>query len=474
MNEDYFLPRDFEAFLRPQIGEKIADTLFSALHDEPETGVRLNKMKNVRMPLYPDMTQVEWCAEGYHLDTRPKFTLNPLLHAGAFYVQDPSSMVVERIVARLVGECPVLAADLCAAPGGKTTAIINALPDGSALLANEFVASRASILKENLIKNGYPDVVVTNTAISRLLPLGPIFDLVVVDAPCSGEGMMRKDESARAQWSEGLVRQCAALQREILADAAQLVAPGGHIIYSTCTFNTIENEDNAAWLAENFWFDPVDIRLVGDGGILPEVKGEIPCLRFMPGFTRGEGLFVSIFRRPDYPGAVIKPLRKTKKKEISGKRGKSAAEAAIMSKASSWIKPEAGIEIKRHDDRLLALSPQTATLLDAIPKGVHIISAGVEITEVKGKDLIPSHALAMSPLFSRIFPEMELSEEDALRFLSRETITLPPSVPTGYITMTYHGLPLGFLKNIGNRTNSLYPREYRIMNITKGESANPE
>ncbi len=324
MSEEYFLPRGFEAFLRPQIGEKIADTLFRALSEAPETGVRLNNLKEPAMPLYTGMKPVEWCAAGYHLNRRPKFTLNPLLHAGTFYVQDPSSMVYERITARLVGEQPTLAADLCAAPGGKTTAIINALPDDSALLANEFVASRAAILKENMIKCGYPDAVVTNTPVSRLTRMGAIFDLVAVDAPCSGEGMMRKDESARAQWSEGLVRQCAALQREILEDAVQLIAPGGYLIYSTCTFNTIENEDNAAWIANELGLEPVDIRLTGDGGILPQLKGDIPCLRFMPGFTRGEGLFVSIFRKPkDAESPFPCPWRR-KKKDSSVKRKKAS------------------------------------------------------------------------------------------------------------------------------------------------------
>lgn len=457
MIEDKFLPDGFKALIRSEMDEKTAEILFSALGGEPETSLRINRRKAPEELPYAGMTRVPWCRSGFYLPQRPQFTRNPLLHAGAFYVQDASSMVYEDIVASLVGDSPVSACDLCAAPGGKTTAILNALPDGSVMLANEFTPSRAGILKENLCKYGYPDIIVTNAATSRLAAMKERFDLVAVDAPCSGEGMMRKEEAARSQWSEGLIRQCASLQREILEDAVEMLAPEGILIYSTCTFNTSEDEDNALWIAETFGLEPVDTGLAGKDGILGPVKGELPCLRFLPGLTRGEGLFVSVFRKPESTVGSRSTFRLKKK---GRKEGKDKVDSRIMAMASSWI--DGDFEIRNIDGRLLALSPSTAALLDSLPKGIRIMSAGVEIGEIKGKDLIPAHPLAMSTAMAHPFPETELSEEEALIYLSKEAIALPPETPKGFVTATYRGLPLGFLKNLGNRSNNLYPSDYRI------------
>ncbi|MDE6697677.1 MAG: hypothetical protein K2K25_12425, partial [Muribaculaceae bacterium] len=292
---------------------------------------------------------------------------------------------------------------------------------------------------------------------SRLSKMKEQFDMVAVDAPCSGEGMMRKDDTARMQWSQGLVKQCAALQREILENAVEMVAPGGFLIYSTCTFNTTEDEDNAVWLADTFGLESINTEFAGRYGIQGQVKGNIHCLRFMPGFTRGEGLFLAVFRKPDDDSRTIR-RSKGKKNKRNDKIDRS-----IMASAQSWI--EGDLEIINHDGHLLALTPATSELLEEIPKGVRIISAGVEIGEIKGKDLIPAHALSMSTAMRHPFPEVELSKGNALRYLAREAISLPENTPKGYVTVTYEGHPLGFLKNLGNRSNNLYPQEYRIRNL---------
>lgn len=470
MIKDNFLPEGFKAKIRSEIGETDAEILLSALCGEPITAIRINRRKPIHEPLYPNMTMVEWCGSGSYLQERPSFTQNPLLHAGVFYVQDASSMVYETIVEKIRewrAECGVMSdermrvCDLCAAPGGKTTAMLNALPEGSVMLANEFTPSRANILKENLCKYGYPDIIVTNADTSRLAKMKGTFDLVAIDAPCSGEGMMRKEETARSQWSEGLIRQCASLQREIIENGIEMLAPGGFLIYSTCTFNTSEDEDNAAWIAETFGLEPYDTSLAGRYDIQGEAKGDVPCLRFMPGFTRGEGLFVAIFRKPSaFPGEMVHTKGKKKGNKRSDKTDKRFIESA-----RAWISGE--FEIINHDGRLLAMSPETASLLNAIPKGVRIVSAGVEIGEIKGKDLIPSHSLAMSTAMAHPFPKVELTEEQALRYLGKESIVLPEDTPKSYITVTFKGFPLGFLKNLGNRANNLYPAEYRIRSISK-------
>lgn len=459
MIEDNFLPEGFTALMKAEIGESRAEILFSALCGEPETALRVNKRKPVDRPVYPDMSQVPWCESGSYLSERPSFTQNPLLHAGAFYVQDASSMIYETIVKGLVSDMPVEVCDLCAAPGGKTTAILNAIPDGSVILANEFSSSRANILKENLCKYGYPNVIVTNTDTSRLAQLKRRFDIISIDAPCSGEGMMRKEEAARSQWSEGLIKQCATLQREIIANGVEMLKPGGYLIYSTCTFNTMEDEDNAAWIEETFKLEPFNTNLAGQYGIQGEAKGSIPCLRFMPGFTRGEGLFVAVFQKPCTISGESYRFKGKKK----GNKGNSITDKKVVDTARSWV--DGDFEIINHDGHLLALSASTASLLDAIPKGVRIMSAGVEVGEIKGKDLIPAHGLAMSTALANPFPKLELSHEAALRYLSKDAIMLPEGTPKGYLTVTYQGLVLGFLKNLGNRSNNLYPPEYRIRNF---------
>lgn len=454
MTEDKFLPDGFKTRMISELGRSRAEILLSALSGQPEISLRLNRRKSMKEEPYDDLMPVPWCMSGRYLQERPQFTFHPLLHAGAFYVQDASSMIYENIIAALSDGTPMVAADLCAAPGGKTTAILNALPDGSTMLANEFIASRAAILKENLCKYGYPDIIVTNTDVARLAPMQETFDLVAVDAPCSGEGMMRKEEAARKQWSEGLINQCASLQREILASAVEMIAPGGYLIYSTCTFNTSEDEDNAAWIADKLGLTPVDTGLAGCYGIEAQVKGSVPCLRFLPGFVRGEGLFVAVFQK-DGEKKASSTKKKTKKLRKTAK-----IDPMILATAKSWISTDA--EIHNHEGHLMALNTQTEELLNKIPKGVRILSAGIELGEIKGKDLIPAHALAMSVIMSHSFPEVEVTEDDAIHYLSRESVVLPYGTPKGFILITFKGLPLGFIKNHGNRANNLYPQEYRI------------
>lgn len=459
------LPRGFSDEIMAELGPEVAPRLLDALDTPPGVSVRLNVRKPIPDSIFSHYESVPWCESGFYLSSRPKFTLDPLLHSGAYYVQDASSMVYQKIVRALVDESDsdtgLMVADLCAAPGGKTTAILNALSDGSTLLANEFVSSRAKILKENLCKYGYPSVVVTNTEVGRLVPLGPVFDLVAVDAPCSGEGMMRKEPESRTQWSKGLVGQCAALQREILGDAVRLLKPGGFLIYSTCTFNTEEDEDNAAWIADELELSPVDTGLAGSYGIMPQMKGNIPCLRFMPGFTKGEGLFVAVFRK-GY-GYDSTPSRR---KERVGKKGSKKVNApkidkALFEKASEWI--QGNFDISAFEDKVVAYTSGVQRLVDDMPKDVRIVSAGVELAEVKGRDLIPAHPLAMSVAFAHPFAEVELSAKDAVSYLMREPIPLPQDTPKGFVTVTHRGLPLGFLKNLGSRSNNLYPSSFRIL-----------
>lgn len=391
----------------------------AAMEREPAVSIKINKrkFKSFEEIGYGALTPVKWCESGFYLPERPKFTLNPLLHAGVFYVQDASSMIHETIVGSLRkrGLLPdgLLALDLCAAPGGKTTSIINALDDTSFIVANEVVPQRARILRENLVKWGFPSVMVASSPTSVFATLGETFDLVAVDAPCSGEGMMRKEEEARAQWGPGLVKQCASLQREILSDAADALKPGGILIYSTCTFNRCEDEENVAWLVEELGLEPVDMEFPEEWGIGEAIESQYPALRFMPHLTRGEGLFAAVLRKPGHliPGDRVRMLQKMRKK--------------------------------------------LRLLLDGVPAST-----------VKGKTELPAPELPLFlvPEVNR-FPMADVDKETALRFLRHEAIQLPPEAPRGFTVISYSDHPLGLAKNIGNRANNLYPAEWRIRNL---------
>ncbi len=424
-----------------------SEALLVSLGKSPEVGVRLNGRKRSSVS-FDGAEPVKWCPAGLHLRERPAFTLMPELHSGAFYVQDPSSMIHREIVSRLAS-APSVLVDFCAAPGGKTTAAIDALPDGSVVIANEFESSRVGALKENLTKWGYPHVAITNSPTDAFRALSGQVDIAMVDAPCSGEGMMRKDAEARRQWSVGLVAQCASLQREIVADAVETLRPGGYLVYSTCTFNRVENEDMLDWMAEEFGLDSVDMGFPEEWGIPGGLSGR-PAYRFMPHKTRGEGLFVGVMRKPE--GSAAASHRKIR----FNQRGLGLPGTDLVHSPESYL-------FSAYGNVLKAASPLLCSLLDMLPKKTRIVASGVDIGERKGKDFIPSAALALSNAYRRgALPEVEVSYEEAVAYLRREPVALPPDVPRGICLVCYGGLPLGWVKNIGNRANNLYPQSWRI------------
>lgn len=403
------LPEGFLRNMEATLGAEESARLAGALDEAPSVSVRLNRRKVTDPAAVLDgfgcaVTPVEWCPSGYYLEQRPDFIHDPLLHAGAYYVQEAASMIYEELVEKAVRtDRPLKILDLCAAPGGKTTALLNGLAGHDYLLvANEYDGKRVRILKENLDKWGDPDVIVTNSPTSRFGAMGETFDVVAADAPCSGEGMMRREAVARSQWSETLVEQCGSLQREILSDAVACLKEGGILIFSTCTFNSTENEANVEWLLNQ-----------GNLSLL------FPARRFMPHRDRCEGLFAAVFRK--------------------GKEG-SAVEASDKDKMRRNL--------------VAALKKQ----------GIKIVSDGIERSVKKGNLEIPSSRRVLACDYSREeFPEVELNREEALAYLRKNTLSLPPDTPEGYICVTYKGLPLGLVKNLGTRANNLYPPEWRVL-----------
>ena len=465
------------------------EALTASLDTPGAVSIRLNPAKPMAddplNPLYDGV--VAWCHDGRYLRERPVFTLMPEMHGGAFYVQDASSMIhatlMEHIV-RAEGERPLRVLDVCAAPGGKTTAMLSGLPADSVMVANEFSPQRVKALEENIIKFGSPNVLITCGDGAKWGEAEECFDVVAVDAPCSGEGMMRKEEVARSQWSEGLVESCARTQRDILDGAVRALRPGGWLIYSTCTFNLTEDECMVRRLVDKYGLlpalpSPEMLLSDSDQGPAAGFDPEIPALRFMPHITRGEGLFVTILRKPaDDDNTVTTSSRTlatslmTRERDRKGKdkRGKNVPPSAKgrnagpdLESCREWITRSDGMVWLSEGESVRVMPKGVKDIAERLPKGLRPVRSGVEIARIKGHDLIPSPELALSTLLDReAFPVVDLSREDALRYLRHDALTLPADTPRGMVLITHNDVALGWMKNIGNRANNHWPAPWRI------------
>ncbi len=420
------------------------DGLLEALEQESAVSVRFNASKCCGV--LPGGDAVPWCHLGRYLSGRIPFTFDPALHQGLYYVQDASSMIYHYIVSLLADSgSPVCYLDACAAPGGKTTAAIDALPEGSLVVANEYVPLRAGILRENLAKWGCPAVIVSKGDTARFCKLSDEFDIIAADVPCSGEGMFRKDAEAVAQWSPALVEECAARQREIVGNLWPALRDGGYFIYSTCTFNRRENEDIVAWMVSELGAEPVDLPFPEEWNVV-ERDG---CRHFLPGRVRGEGLTVAVLRKPGYAALKV-PRQATMPKT-----------AATVRDCMMWIESPERFRWIVEGDTVAAFPAghDVARIL----KTLDVVSAGIEMAHIKGRDLIPAQPLALSTALSTdAFPRYEVDYATAIAYLRREAVVLDDA-PSGYVLLTYKATPLGFVKNLGRRANNLYPQQWRIL-----------
>lgn len=472
------LPTFFIEYTRALLGDEDYEKLAAALAQEPPVSIRLNRRK-WEMDREKCFDQVPWASAGYYLNERLTFTFDPLFHAGCYYVQEASSMFVEQVLKQYIAE-PVVMLDLCAAPGGKSTHARSVLPEGSLLVANEVIRNRSQILAENLTKWGHPDVVVTNNDPADFSELVSFFDIILTDVPCSGEGMFRKDPVAIEEWSPENVTICWQRQRRIIADIWPGLKPGGILIYSTCTYNTKEDEENVSWIQDEFGAEllPLDIQedwgIAGDLGVGKETSTSCKntsVFHFLPHKTKGEGFFLAALRKPDSDEeagfAFSSPKAKSfKKKDKKGGAASSPVTKENLALAKSWLKEDASdayvLSVKGAE--IEAFSQKYVDELAAIKQYLTVVQAGVAIGEVKGKDVIPAHALAMNDTLLRreAFATEEISYEQAIAYLRKEAIALPATASRGFVLLTYRTIPLGFVKNIGNRANNLYPQEWRI------------
>ncbi len=425
----------------------------------PSVSVRVNAAKGVRLP--DNAIKVPWSDSGFYLERREAFTFDPALHQGLYYPQDASSMIVGTIAGMLAGNSAVIYLDACAAPGGKTTAALSALPADSLVVANEYVPARAAVLAENIAKWGDGNVVVSRGDTAKFRKLKSFFDIIAADVPCSGEGMMRKDPEAVSQWSPALVHECAQRQREIIDNLWPALRPGGFLIYSTCTFNTDENEEMLAYLRDNYDAEPVELALdtrfpgIQRGIAVPDM----PAYRFMPQHLRGEGLFVAVVRKPG--GSAQQTSPKSRKTSRTDRRKPQAA----TEKASAWLNSPDDYRLElAGNDSVRAIPSILASAIDTLGATLDIVSAGITVATIKGKDLIPTQQLALSTALAHdAFTCCDVDYATAIAYLRRDAVNLPDDTPRGFVLLTYAGHPLGFVKNLGNRANNLYPQPWRIL-----------
>lgn len=438
-------PEAFIQRLRNDYGNAISGQLLLALQQEAVVSVRCNPAKSVATF---DAKPVPWNPYGHILHERPLFIEDPLWHAGAYYVQEASSMFLHYALQQLILPGKIRALDACAAPGGKSTLLLSALPKGSVLVANEVIASRNAILRENLIRWGNPGFIITQADPSAFGRDPGLFDLVLADAPCSGEGLFRKDKASIAEWSIANTELCALRQQRILNELAPCVKEGGYLIYSTCTYNPAENFDAPSLLLQQ-GFECTELTLPPEWQIRSEKRSGIQGYSFFPGSVQGEGFFLSIFRKKSgyATGAQTKSIR-------IPQTGNKREWSSFLAEPEDYTLYTAG-------GRQYIVPLAVQRLLSSL-YGIKTTYAGMEAGEQKGNDYIPSHAMALSSALAHDLKKIELTRSEALQFLKKESIQARPELEKGLYLVCYQGLGLGWVKNIGSRFNNLLPASYRI------------
>ncbi len=433
-----------EAFVK-RVSEDtfLGTSLLDALNEEQPIAIRINSLKGASV--FTDLEAIPWSKNGFYLEERPIFTLDPHFHGGRYYPQEAGSQFIDCILRQLsLPEDPIVL-DLCAAPGGKSTLIADFLAGKGLLLANEVIQSRSRILKENLTKWGAKNTLVSNNDPADFEALNNTFDCILIDAPCSGEGMFRKDQEARNEWSVESVNLCAARQKRIVMDVWNSLKPNGYLIYSTCTFNEQENEANVEWVLNQTDSELVSLEIPS----AKKGRNEIGHYA-LPSELKTEGFYVVVIRK-----LGEERIQKNKSKKKS---------SLIRIKTESWMSEWVSIdesEFVQWNNYLFAVPNGKLELIENLHSKLRIIKLGTELGEISRKGLIPNEALALSVgLLSDQIPDIALSKDEALHYLKGETFAL--SGIHGFNTVSFEGTKLGWIKHLGNRFNNLYPKEWRI------------
>ena len=434
------------------------DAFISSLDNTPITSIRTNpaKFKTTDTTLPIDQ-KIAWTETGHYLSERPSFTFDPLFHAGTYYVQESSSMFLEQaFIATGLSVKPIKVLDLCAAPGGKSTHLLSLINKESLLVSNEIIASRNHILRQNLARWGSANFIVTQNKAEDFAKLGEFFDVVVIDAPCSGEGLFRKDKNAVNEWSEANVTMCAERQKGILQNIAQCLKPNGYLIYSTCTFEDAENLDNVNYLIHDLDFESISI--LNANKFSPELTsvsdGQAKGYAFYPHRTKGEGFFISLLRKPDEARREIKP--------IAFKPFIDKATAELQPLLEKYVNDAETFAVLKHQEYYNILPSIFLSDYRKLSRDLYIRNAGITAGEIKGKDFIPAHELSLYTGMKTDFPAIDIDYKAAISYLKAETISVPTE-HKGWVVIRHKGINLGFAKALPNRINRYFPKEWRIL-----------
>ena len=433
---------------------------FTQVHSSGQqiTSVRINPAKafDVHEHSFEVDAKIPWTSNGYYLKQRPSFTLDPLLHAGAYYVQEASSMFLEQALRQTADMSQSLKVlDLCAAPGGKSTLIQSVISNESLLVSNEVIKTRANILSENITKWGAENVVVTNNDPKDFAKLENYFDIIVIDAPCSGSGLFRRDTNAIEEWSEANVQLCSQRQQRIIADVLPALKQGCILIYSTCSYSKDEDEVIADWMIDEFNMKSLRLSTAPEWHIVEALsdKHNAYGYRFYPDKVKGEGFFIACMQKQESEGGDVAFPKKSKLEKLSKN------EIAI---AEKWIREDAAISVLKWKELALALPARFVQDIDLLQQSLYIKQAGVALGQITAKELIPEHSLALSNLLSNNIPVVDVTLDEALQYLRKADFKLDTN-GKGWTILQYKSRNLGWVKLLPNRLNNYYPKEWRIL-----------
>jgi len=430
---------------------------FEAVHQSGEqlTSIRLNPAKQISHPFDGkiDYQQIPWATQGYYLANRPSFTFDPLFHAGIYYVQEASSMFLEQALQQTVNlSASLKILDVCASPGGKSTHLQSLISKESLLVSNEVIRARANVLKDNIIKWGTENVVVTNNDPKAFAKLPYYFDVLVVDAPCSGSGLFRKDADAIGEWSENNVALCSQRQQRILADVWTALKEDGVLIYSTCSYSVEEDEAIMDWITETFDAQNITLTTQEDWNITETVTAkENYGYRFWPDKTKGEGFFLGCFKKKE--GESDNKLKVKQKPEEASKK-----EVAVI---ENWVKAD-GFIFMKHLQTVYAWPSVHLQDFSLLLQHLNVIYSGVLTGELIRDKLVPHHSLALSTIIQDAIPVISINEDAAIKYLQRKEFQIETD-SKGWHIVAFKGYKLGWVNNLQNRVNNYYPKELRIL-----------
>jgi 16S rRNA C967 or C1407 C5-methylase (RsmB/RsmF family)/NOL1/NOP2/fmu family ribosome biogenesis protein len=429
------------------------DKFEKSLNEEPPTSIRFHPEKKSKF--HANLEKIPWCNSAFYLDKRPSFTKDPLFHAGAYYVQEASSMILEFVLTQFIGPSshPSIL-DLCAAPGGKSSHILSFLRGKGLLISNEVIKSRSFILRQNLTKWGYANSIITQNDPSAFSKANITFDCILIDAPCSGEGMSRKDNSILDEWSRDNINFCSSRQRRIIGNIVPRLQENGILIYSTCTYNHRENLENCYWMAEEFGLESMEIPFEKKWNILELKNSGTHGYQFFPHRQKGEGFFISVLKK-------TRPVKNSKSKKNNQSQYFVSVSKSKLKIFDTWVKDSSAYRFYIDRNNKIYMLPNSIDVENILNHSLNLLSLGLEIGKLKHDVFIPSHSLALSTIVHPDIKKIDLEKGMALKYLKGEAIRLEIKTKA-WILVCYQGLALGWIKALGNRINNYYPKEFRI------------